>query len=184
VLAYVAQEAVQSYGWLMPGEMLDGLGMAETTPGPLIMVVQFVGFLGGYRDPGGLDPMVAATLAAILTTWVTFVPCFLWIFLGAPFIEQLRGNVALTGALSAVTAAVVGVIANLAVWFAVHALFAETVVWPGFGISLDVPVWSTINMAALLLTVAAVVAVFRFNISTLWVLGASALAGIAWISLA
>lgn len=184
VLAYVAQEAVRNYGWLMPGEMLDGLGMAETTPGPLIMVVQFVGFLGGYRDPGVLNPMVAATLAAILTTWVTFVPCFLWIFLGAPFIEQLRGNVALTGALSAVTAAVVGVIANLAVWFAVHALFAQTMAWQGLGISLDVPVWSTINVPALVLAVAAVVAVFRFNIGTLWVLGACALAGIGWVSLA
>lgn len=184
VLAYVAQEAVQNYGWLLPGEMLDGLGMAETTPGPLIMVVQFVGFLGGYRDPGALNPMVAATLAAVLTTWVTFVPCFLWIFLGAPFIEQLRGNVALTGALSAVTAAVVGVIANLAVWFAVHALFAETRVWQGLGMSLDVPVWSSVNGAALVLTVAAVIAVFRFNIGTLWVLGACALAGIGWISLA
>jgi len=183
VLAYVAQEAVQNYGWLMPGEMLDGLGMAETTPGPLIMVVQFVGFLGAYRDPGILHPMLAATLGAVLTTWVTFIPCFLWIFLGAPFIEQLRGNVALTGALSAVTAAVVGVIANLAVWFAVHALFGEIAVWRGLGMSLDVPVWTSIDPAALVLTVAAVVAVFRFNIGTLWVLGACAVAGIAWVSL-
>jgi chromate transporter len=183
VLAYVAQEAVQNFGWLMPGEMLDGLGMAETTPGPLIMVVQFVGFLGAYRDPGILHPMLAATLGAVLTTWVTFVPCFLWIFLGAPFIEQLRGNVALTGALSAVTAAVVGVIANLAVWFAVHALFGEIAVWRGFGVSLDVPVWMSIDPAALVLTVAAIVAVFRFNIGTLWILGACAVAGIAWVSL-
>jgi chromate transporter len=184
VLAYVAQEAVQNYGWLMPGEMLDGLGMAETTPGPLIMVVQFVGFLGGYRDPGSLDPMLAAGLAAILTTWVTFVPCFLWIFLGAPFIEQLRGNVALTGALSAVTAAVVGVIANLAVWFAVHALFAQTTTWQGLGLSLDIPAWATVNLPALVLTVAAVLAVFRFNIGTVWVLLGCAAAGVAWLSLA
>lgn len=183
VLAYVAQEAVQNYGWLMPGEMLDGLGMAETTPGPLIMVVQFVGFLGAYRDPGILHPMLAATLGAILTTWVTFVPCFLWIFLGAPFIEQLRGNVALTGALSAVTAAVVGVIANLAAWFAIHALFGQIEVWQGLGMSLDVPVWTSVDPAALVLTMAAVVAVFRFNIGTLWVLGACAVAGIAWVSL-
>ena len=183
VLAYVAQEAVQNYGWLMPGEMLDGLGMAETTPGPLIMVVQFVGFLGGYRDAGALHPMLAATLAAILTTWVTFVPCFLWIFLGAPFIEQLRGNIALTGALSAVTAALVGVIANLAVWFAVHALFGQTLIWQGFGMSLDVPVLSSVNLPALTLAAVATVAVFRFNVGTPWVLGGCALAGIAWVSL-
>lgn len=183
VLAYVAQEAVQNYGWLRPGEMLDGLGMAETTPGPLIMVVQFVGFLGAYRDPGALDPMVAAALGAVLTTWVTFVPCFLWIFLGAPFIEQLRGNVALTGALSAVTAAVVGVIANLAVWFALHTLFAEITIWQGPGFSLDIPAWSSLNVAALVLTAAAVLAVFRFNIGTIWVLAGCAAAGVLWLSL-
>ena len=125
VLAYVAQQAVETYGWLTAGEMLDGLGMAETTPGPLIMVTQFVGFLGAYRDAGALNPLAAATLGAVLTTWVTFLPCFLWIFLGAPFIERLRGNKALTGALSGITAAVVGVIANLGAWFALHALFGE-----------------------------------------------------------
>lgn len=182
VLAYVAQEAVQNYGWLMPGEMLDGLGMAETTPGPLIMVVQFVGFLGAYRDPGMLPPMLTATLGAILTTWVTFVPCFLWIFAGAPFIEQLRGNVALTGALSAVTAAVVGVIANLAVWFALHTLFSEIAAWQGLGMTLDVPIWASINPAALILAVTALAAVFRFNLGTYWILGSCALAGIAWVS--
>ncbi|QTF92876.1 chromate efflux transporter, partial [Halomonas sp. BM-2019] len=112
VLGYVTQEAVQHYGWLAPGEMLDGLGMAETTPGPLIQVVQFVGFMGAYREAIGLDPMLAATLAAVLTTWVTFVPCFLWIFLGAPYVERLRDNRALSAALSAITAAVVGVILN------------------------------------------------------------------------
>ncbi len=120
VLAYVAQQAVETYHWLRPGEMLDGLGMAETTPGPLIMVTQFVGFMAAYRDPGTLPPMLAGTLAGLLTTWVTFTPCFLWIFLGAPFIERLRGNQALGGALAAITAAVVGVILNLAVWFALH----------------------------------------------------------------
>ena len=125
VLAYVAQQAVETYGWLEPGEMLDGLGLAETTPGPLIMVVQFVGFMGAYRDPGTLQPMIAGTLGGILTTWVTFVPCFLWIFLGAPFVEGLRGNRALGGALAAITAAVVGVILNLAIWFALHVLFAQ-----------------------------------------------------------
>ena len=180
VLAYVAQEAVQHYGWLQPGEMLDGLGMAETTPGPLIMVVQFVGFMGAYRDPGGLNPMLAATLAAILTTWVTFIPCFLWIFLGAPFIEQLRGNRALTGALSAITAAVVGVIANLALWFALHTLFREVVAWQGFGLTMDVPAWSSISLPAAALAVAAVLAIFRFKAPMLAVLSACAAAGIGW----
>jgi chromate transporter len=159
--------------------MLDGLGMAETTPGPLIMVVQFVGFLGAYRNPGALDPILAGTLAAVLTTWVTFVPCFLWIFLGAPFVERLRGNRALSAALSAITAAVVGVILNLAVWFTLHALFGrvrEVRFLTGW---VDVPVLSTVNVAALVLTIAAVVAVFRFKVGVLPVLAASAMAGAA-----
>ena len=143
VLAWVAQAAVEHYGWLRPGEMLDGLGMAETTPGPLIMVVQFVGFMAAFRHPGTLDPMLAATLGAMLTTWVTFVPCFLWIFLGAPFIERLRNDPALTGAMSAITAAVVGVIMNLAIWFALHVLFGRLDPWSGYGMTLDMPVWST-----------------------------------------
>ncbi|MCH8686426.1 chromate efflux transporter [Pedomonas mirosovicensis] len=180
VLAYVAQAAVETYGWLQPGEMLDGLGMAETTPGPLIMVVQFVGFMGGFRAPGALDPLVAATLAAVLTTWVTFVPCFLWIFLGAPFIERLRGNKALSAALTAITAAVVGVILNLAVWFALHALFAEVRGHRLFGGTLDVPVLSTVNLPALILTAAAVVAVFRFKVGVLPVLAACATVGIVY----
>ncbi|MDB6015603.1 MAG: chromate transporter [Pedosphaera sp.] len=125
VLPYVSQQAVEHYHWLQAGQMLDGLGLAETTPGPLIMVLQYVGFMGGWYHPGGLTPMVAATIGALLTTWTTFVPCFLWIFLGAPHIEQLRGNVKLTAALSAITAAVVGVILNLAVWFGLHVLFPE-----------------------------------------------------------
>ncbi|MEP6974071.1 MAG: chromate efflux transporter [Spartobacteria bacterium] len=123
VLPYVAQQALSHYGWLGPGQMMDGLGLAETTPGPLIMVLQFVGFMGGWNHPGGLAPIVAATAGALLTTWVTFVPCFLWIFLGAPYIERLRGNLRLTAALSTITAAVVGVVLNLAVWFGMHALF-------------------------------------------------------------
>jgi len=180
VLAYVAQAAVETYGWLQPGEMLDGLGMAETTPGPLIMVVQFVGFMGGFRAPGALDPLVAATLAAVLTTWVTFVPCFLWIFLGAPFVERLRGNKALSAALTAITAAVVGVILNLAVWFALHALFAEVRGHHLFGGTLDVPVLSTVNLPALILTAAAVVAVFRFKVGVLPVLAACATVGIVY----
>jgi chromate transporter len=180
VLAYVAQEAVQHYGWLEPGEMLDGLGMAETTPGPLIMVVQFVGFMGAYRAPGGLDPMLAGTLAAVLTTWVTFVPCFLWIFLGAPFIERLRDNQALTGALSAITAAVVGVIANLAAWFALHTVFREVSVWKGFGLTIDVPVLTSLSLPSLVLAIAAVIAIFRFKAPMLVVLGACAAAGVGW----
>jgi chromate transport protein ChrA len=139
VLAYVAQQAVENYGWLKPGEMLDGLGMAETTPGPLIMVLQFVGFMAAYRDPGALSPMLAGTLGGLLATWVTFTPCFLWIFLGAPFVEMLRGNKALAGALSAITAAVCGVILNLAIWFAIHTIFRETVPVRGYGFSFDAP---------------------------------------------
>ena len=123
VLPYVAQQALFHYGWLKPGQMMYGLGLAETTPGPLIMVLQFVGFMGGWQHPGDLSPMVAGTLGALLTTWATFTPCFLWVFLGAPYIEQLRGNVKLASALSAITAAVVGVVLNLAVWFAINALF-------------------------------------------------------------
>ncbi len=123
VLPYVSQLAVEHYQWLRADQMLDGLGLAETTPGPLIMVLQFVGFLGGWNQPGGLPPLLAATLGALITTWTTFVPCFLWVFLGAPYIEKLRGAKQLTAALSTVTAAVVGVILNLAVWFGIHVIF-------------------------------------------------------------
>ncbi|MGI8965485.1 MAG: chromate efflux transporter [Limisphaerales bacterium] len=138
VLPYVSQEAVQQFHWLNAGQMLDGLGLAETTPGPLIMVLQFVGFLGGWNQPGALSPLWAATLGAFITTWTTFVPCFLWIFLGAPHIEQLRGNVKITTALSAVTAAVVGVVLNLAVWFGMHVLFpmANTIDWFALAVSM------------------------------------------------
>jgi chromate transporter len=179
VLAYVAQEAVETYRWLAPGEMLDGLAMAETTPGPLIMVTQFVGFMGAYRQPGALDPMIAATLGAILTTWVTFVPCFLWIFLGAPFVERLRGNRALSAALAAITAAVVGVILNLGLWFALHALFERVEERRFLTGAVDVPVWTSLHPAALILTVAAIVAVFQFKVGTLPVLAGCAAAGIA-----
>jgi chromate transporter len=125
VLPYVSQQAVEQHQWLNAGQMLDGLGLAETTPGPLIMVLQFVGFLGGWQHPGNLSPLLAATLGACITTWTTFVPCFLWIFLGAPYIEQMRGNAKLTAALSSVTAAVVGVVLNLAVWFGIQVLFPQ-----------------------------------------------------------
>lgn len=125
VLPYVAQAAVEQHGWLQAGQMLDGLGLAETTPGPLIMVLQFVGFMGGWQNAGDLSPWLAGTIGALITTWVTFVPCFLWIFLGAPHIERLRDQAKLNSALSAITAAVVGVVLNLAVWFGLHTLFPE-----------------------------------------------------------
>ena len=179
VLAYVAQEAVQHYGWLAPGEMLDGLGMAETTPGPLIMVTQFVGFMGALREATGLPPLMAATLGGLLTTWVTFTPCFLWIFLGAPYIEGLRDNKVLTAALTAITAAVVGVILNLATWFGLHVVFDEVGTMTSFGLDLDVPVWSSLNLAAAVLVVAALVAVFRFGYGAVTVLACCALAGMA-----
>ena len=179
VLSYVAQQAVEHYGWLRPGEMLDGLGMAETTPGPLIMVTQFVGFLAAYRAPGALPPLLAGTLGGLLTTWVTFAPCFLWIFVGAPYVERLRGNRALAGALSAITAAVVGVILNLAVWFALHTVFAETRPFAAGPIRFDVPVLGSLNPWALALAAAAVLAVFRFKVGMVWTLAGCAAAGVA-----
>jgi chromate transporter len=178
VLAYVAQQAVDTYHWLKPGEMLDGLGMAETTPGPLIMVTQFVGFMGAFRAPGSLNPLAAGVLGGLLTTWVTFLPCFLWIFLGAPFIEALRGNKALSAALATITAAVVGVILNLAIWFALHVLFAEVRDVPVAGIPLDVPVLSSINVPSLVLTTAAMLAVFRFKVGMIPVLAACSAIGV------
>ncbi|MDR5904920.1 chromate efflux transporter [Franzmannia qiaohouensis] len=178
VLGYVTQEAVQNYAWLAPGEMLDGLGMAETTPGPLIQVVQFVGFMGAYREAIGLAPMLAATLAAVLTTWVTFVPCFLWIFLGAPYVERLRDNRALSAALSAITAAVVGVILNLAIWFGLHVIFAEVEEWHALGARLLIPDLTSLEPLALLLSAAAMLAIFRFKVGMLTVLGSCALLGV------
>jgi chromate transporter len=137
VLPYVAQRTVEQFAWLKPGQMMDGLGLAETTPGPLIMVLQFVGFMGGWNQPGGLSPLLAATLGAFITTWVTFVPCFLWVFLGGPHIEQLRGKKRISMALSAVTAAVVGVILNLAIWFALHVVHSkEGIDWFAVGLGL------------------------------------------------
>src|SRR5712671_3353352 len=180
VLAYVAQQAVENYGWLKPGEMLDGLGMAETTPGPLIMVLQFVGFMAAYRDPGTLSPMMAGTLGGLLATWVTFIPCFLWIFLGAPFVEVLRGNKALSAALATITAAVVGVVLNLAIWFALHVLFAELRPTQGLGMRLDVPILSSVNIPSLVLTIGALIAVFRFKIGMIKVLLACSALGIVY----
>ncbi len=179
VLAYIAQQAVEVFGWLAPGEMLDGLGMAETTPGPLIQVVQFVGFMGAYRNPGALDPLVAGLVGSVVTTWVTFAPCFLWIFAGAPYIEYLRGKRGLTAALSGVTAAVVGVILNLAVWFAVHTMFAETRVLGG-ALDMTVPVWATLDPGALGIGVAAFVALFGLRWGLFGTLATGASLGLAY----
>lgn len=178
VLSYVAQQAVETYQWLRPGEMLDGLGMAETTPGPLIMVLQFVGFMGAFRDPGSLSPLTAGILGGLLTTWVTFVPCFLFIFLGAPFIEVMRGNRALHGALSAITAAVVGVIMNLAIWFAIHTIFRQTLTVEGFGLRFQMPVVASVDPWALALSAVAMLAIFRFRIGMLTVLAGCSAAGL------
>jgi chromate transporter len=179
VLAYVAQEAVESYHWLQPGEMLAGLGMAETTPGPLIMVLQFVGFMAAFRHPGSLDPMVAGTLGGLLATWVTFTPCFIWIFVGGPYIEALRGNKALGAALSAITAAVVGVILNLAIWFALHTLFGRVDERNLSGLVLQIPVISTLDLGALVLALAALLALFRFKIGMITTLLGCSAAGVA-----
>jgi chromate transporter len=179
VLAYVAQAAVQTYGWLQAGEMVRGLALAETTPGPLIMVVQFVAFLGAYRDPGSLDPWVAGVLGSLLVVWVTFVPCFVFIFLGAPYVERLRGSRPLAAALTGVTAAVVGVIANLAFFFAVHTLFTETRVVDWGPVDLLVPVWSSYVWESFLIAAIAMVLAFRFRWSVLKVLGACAVLGLA-----
>jgi chromate transporter len=179
VLAYVAQAAVETYHWLRPGEMLDGLGMAETTPGPLIMVLQFVGFLAAYRDPGSLPPLLAGTLGGLVATFVTFAPCFLWIFLGAPYVERLRENRALAGALAAITAAVVGVIANLALWFALHTIFGEVRKIPLGPVQFDLPVLASVNLPALLLAAAAAIAMLRFKVGFAPTLAACAVAGLA-----
>ena len=179
VLAYVAQRAVETYGWLTGAQMVDGLAMAETTPGPLIMVVQFVAFMGAYSDPGSLDPWAAAVLASLLTTWVTFVPSFMFIFLGAPYVERLRGNKGLSAALTGITAAVVGVIANLAVYFAIHTLFTQTqdVTWGP--IQIVAPVWSSYDLVALAIALLAGVLLFRVKWSVLRTLGVCACVGIA-----
>jgi chromate transporter len=174
VLAFVAQRAVEVYGWLAPGEMVRGLALAETTPGPLIMVVQFVAFVGAYRDPGPFDPWVAAVLAALLTTWVTFVPCFLFIFLGAPYVERLRGNRGLSSALTGITAAVVGVIANLAVYFALHTLFARTRTATWGPVSVELPELTTVDPVAVTIALVAAVLVFARRWSVLRTLGACA----------
>lgn len=151
VLSYVAQQAVERFHWLEPDEMLDGLGMAETTPGPLIMVLQFVGFMAAFRAAGALPPLLAGALGGLLATYVTFAPCFLWIFAGAPFVERLHENKALSGALAAISAAVVGVIANLALWFATHFLFRDHARASVLGAAIDIPILTSLDWTALLL---------------------------------
>lgn len=180
VLAYVAQQAVDSYGWLKPGEMLDGLGLAETTPGPLILVLQFVGFLAAYRNPGGLDPMLAGALGAALTVWVTFVPCFLFIFLGAPYIEALRANQSLKTAMSCITAAVVGVVLNLAVWFTLNTIFGSLWDVHLLGARLQIPVLTTVDIPALAIAFVAMLALFRFKIGMISTIALCAALGAAY----
>ena len=180
VLAYIAQQAVDTYGWLQPGEMMDGLGLAETTPGPLIQVVQFVGFMGAYRNPGLLHPMVAGIAASVLVTWVTFVPCYLWIFLGAPYIERLRGNRSLNGALSAITAAIVGVVLNLAVWFALNTIFGRVGYERFLGARIIVPEWSTVSLPSLAIGAFAIVAIFRFKLAMIPCIAVCAALGVLY----
>ena len=182
VLSYMAQQTVGHYGWISAGEMLDGLGMAETTPGPLIMVTQFVGFMGAYHNPGVLDPMMAGCLGALVTTWVTFAPCFLWIFLGAPYIELLRGNRVLAAALTGITAAVVGVVLNLAIWFGLRVMFAELsdVALLGLdGIAVSLPVLSSFDPLASAILAGALVAIAIFGVGMIKVLAVCAAAGLA-----
>lgn len=175
VLAYMAQEAVNGFGWLRPGEMADGLGLAETTPGPLILVTQFVGFLAAYRDAAPFTPLVAALLGAGLTLWVTFAPCFLWIFTFAPWIDRLERAAGLKGALAAVTAAVVGVIANLSLWFALHVLFRD-LVRTDWG--MELPLLSSIDGPAALLAMLAALLLFRFRLGIIPMLGICSAAGL------
>jgi chromate transporter len=179
VLAYVAQKAVQFYGWLTPGEMITGLALAETTPGPLIMVVQFVAFVGAYHDPGSLNPWVAAVLASLLTTWVTFVPCFVFVFVGAPYVERLRGNHALSAALRGIMAAVVGVIANLAVYFAIHTLFSDVRTMAWGPVELQLPQPGSLKPLSLGVALVAAILLFRARWSVMRTLGACALVGLA-----
>lgn len=180
VLAWVAQKAVESFHWLSPAEMLDGLGMAETTPGPLIQVVQFVGFMGAHRNAGGLPPLLAGTLGAAVTTWVTFAPCFLFVLAGAPWAEHLRGNRRLNAALAAITAAVVGVILNLGVWLAIHTLFREVAAVAWGPVHTIVPQWRTVRWAPVVLATGACVAMIRFRAGMMVTLGASALLGLLY----
>jgi chromate transporter len=178
VLSYVAQEAVSKYHWLTPAEMIDGLGLAETTPGPLILVLQHVGFLAGWRNSAGLSPLAGGLLGAGVATWVTFTPSFLWILLGAPYVERLRANAKLSGALSGITAAVVGVIFNMAIWFGLHVLFRHMTDVPFAGTRMQLPVLASINPLAVLLAAAAAYLLLVRHLSLFKVLGLGAMLGL------
>lgn len=183
VLSYVGQQAVELYGWMAPGAMLDGLGLAETTPGPLVLVNVFVGFQAGFGTSAPFSPTFGGVLGALMTLWVTFAPSFLWIFAGAPHLDRIQANPKLAGALSAITAAVVGVIANLALWFALQVLFDKqtriSIAW----MELDLPMWSSVNSAALVLTALAFIGLFRLKIGLLTLIFSAACAGFLWQSL-
>ncbi|MEO6444056.1 MAG: chromate efflux transporter [Gemmatimonadaceae bacterium] len=183
VLAYLAQQAVHVYHWLSPTEMLDGLGLAETTPGPLIMVVQFVGFLGAYRSPGALSPLLAGVIGSVVTVWVTFAPCFLFIFAGAPYVEWLRGRRQVQAALRGIMAAVVGVVVNLALWFALHVAFGTVVRMPAGPLQLWVPDVSSVSWPAVGIAAVALVAVLRFRAGLFVVLLGGAALGLAAVRL-
>ncbi len=178
VLSYVAQAAVTGFGWLRPGEMLDGLAMAETTPGPLILVLTYVGFLAAFRAPPGIDPLMSGIVGATLTTWVTFIPCFLWIFLGAPYVETLRANKALSGSMTAITASVVGVILNLAIWFGLHVVFRTVGTLSAGPLTFAWPDIRSLDMASAILALAAAIAVFRLKLGLIPTLGAAAAGGV------
>jgi chromate transporter len=178
VLSYVAQQAVDHYHWLKPGEMLDGLGLAETTPGPLVLVLSFVGFIAGFRDSGALSPLAGGALGALLATWVTFAPCFLWIFLGAPWIERLRSNKALSGALTAISAAVTGVIFNLALWFGAHVLFTRHIIVEAWPLRMSLPAPAALDFVQLGLTALAALTLFHLKLGVLRTLPLLALAGV------
>jgi len=180
VLSYVAQQGVENYQWLQAGEMLDGLGLAETTPGPLILVTQFVGFLAAFRHAGPEAGLLAATFGGLLTTWVTFLPCFFWIFAGAPYVERLRHHRPLSSALASITAVVVGVIANLALWFGLHALFSKHITVQGYGIDMQLPDLHSLDLPMFVLICLAIVLVFRVRLDVLKVLGVCAVSGIVW----
>ena len=179
VLAYMAQEAVNGYGWLTPGAMLDGLGLAETTPGPLILVTEFVGYLAAQGRASGA-PALMGLAGAGITLWVTFAPCFLWIFVGAPYVERLRHQRRVAGALAAITAAVVGVILHLSLWFALHVLFAELSRWTWGPVNLLSPRLASLDWAAGALFLLAALALFAWRFGVLRTLGLCAALGVAW----
>ena len=179
VLTYVAQQAVETLGWLNAGEMVDGLGLAETTPGPLVLVLQFVGYLGAARDATSMSPLLAGLVGSLIVLWATFLPCFAWIFLGGPFIDRLSRAPALSSALSAVTAAVVGVVLNLSLWFAIHVLFREVAAVEYGAFQFLLPSVISVDWVALLLAGLSVIALLKFRVSVLWLLAAMGLAGLA-----